>query len=225
MRSAPGPFEPPMAFQASPSLNRLLSGQGTTLVKSACERRNLRACVAADKSPARPAFLNDTPGTTGTLCANLFPLPILGGYGWLLNVWNHKELRDDSVVVCACKSGRTLSFELEPSKTDPHDATQSGNDVVKGVVTGNYNVASALAQMGEYSDAVLTVSNGPRQLTTRVSVSQESHSTNSFWSCPSLLFLTASDASVSSDISINDVFVDENPPPRKSKFEYFAIKG
>lgn len=209
-----------MAFQALPSLV-FRRRRKSPLISSRSTRQVWRACADANESRSRRDFLQPVPGPTGTLCANLFPLPVLGAYGWILNVWKHNHFKDDVVAIKVSQSCLSISLGWEAGEADVDSATALAGRTLNGTVTGNYNVASALEKLGAYSSATLAVSNNQKRLSTKISALSCPPAELSFWSCQSLI---CSPSSVSPDLVVADVFVGEDTPP-KSKFEYFIVKG
>lgn len=209
-----------MAFQALP-FPVFRGRRKPPLISNRSTRQLWRACADANESHSRPDFLQPVPGPTGTLCANLFPLPVLGAYGWILNVWKHSDFKDDVVAIKVSQSSQSISLGWEAGEVGANSVAALAGRTLNGTVTGNYNVASALKKLGAYSFATLAVSNNQKRLSTKISALSCPPAELSFWSCQSLI---CSPSSVSPDMVVADVFADEDTP-MKSKFEYFIVKG
>lgn len=103
--------------------------------------------TSASTSPTSPhppisVGLNSKPGLTGTLCANLYPIPILGRYGWFLNVYRRSlpsQVGPYTVQIPADKSSVTLSFNANPEL--PAQKT------FNGIPQGNLNVQRFITQL------------------------------------------------------------------------------
>lgn len=155
-----------------------------------CCDRNGSAPTPVSKTMSSPFGLAEHAGATGTLAANLFPLPIVGSYGWILNTWRLRQPSDwlRVSVRVHCQSRRlTMAFKKDEEMTD------SKCKKIHGIVTGNYAVKSALSELGSTdADCVLTFFDKPREsLTTHVSTSEVfSHhpTTASLWTARGLLY-------------------------------------
>jgi hypothetical protein len=135
-----------------------------------------------------PAFgLAEASGLTGTLAANLYCLPILGRYGWILNSWRLRDKQlDFPVAVQIENDSRRLVFSFESAADYPKAKT------IPGIVTGNYNVSSALAELSASSTDThtLTFDDKPgKQLRTHVSINSPrimASDTETLWSANGL---------------------------------------
>lgn len=112
--------------------------------------------TAMETGGIRPdAGLIKETGITGTLCTNLWPIPILGGYGWFLNVYD-RELAAKTgpfVINWSGEGDVRLGFE-EGRKREEKE--ESGKHVAfSGVVTGNINVKSAMQKMEKEGDGYM----------------------------------------------------------------------
>jgi hypothetical protein len=122
-------------------------------VRSVCPKpgplrcgRSRRALYMQSESADAPAIgLVPAAGTTGTCAANLWPIPVLGAYGWNLFVWKRADMHENVVCVRAHDEAATkLTFSIVPEAATEH---QTECRTISGIVTGDYNVASALAQL------------------------------------------------------------------------------
>lgn len=123
--------------------------------------------------------------------ANLFPVPIIGSYGWILNAWRLREPeRFCPVSVRVTDQARRLSLSFEEVDGMPDKKAKS----IVGVVTGDYNVSDAIRELGgndSISDHELTFfdKTGKKLLT---EVSQPDlpsiSSKATLWSAPGLQF-------------------------------------
>lgn len=95
------------------------------------------------------AGLITKPGITGTVCTNLWPIPVFGAYSWFLNVYD----RD----VAAAKGAFTIqasrnATRLTLSFSDATKAGQPKSDshrTFPGIVTGNLNVDKHLRELAD----------------------------------------------------------------------------
>lgn len=97
-------------------------------------------------------------GVTGTICINLFPIPILGNYAWFLTVYKRS--------ISAFNAGPfTAYFESASSKPNPNSITLSFQPSLspslsdiptsksfKGIAAGNLNVKSLLESLNHPMD-------------------------------------------------------------------------
>jgi hypothetical protein len=87
-----------------------------------------------------------SPGSTGSCAANLWPIPIIGSYGWTLFVWKRADLRGNAVSVHVQDTSATklaIAIAPSPAKID----SSAVHRTVKGILTGDYNVASFLEDL------------------------------------------------------------------------------
>jgi hypothetical protein len=150
------------------------------------------AATAGDYSQSTPPAIGLVPqeGTTGTCTANLWPLPILGGYGWNLFVWRRSAMTDHAVSAHVHDLSSTkFSLSIVPREETARSADVAEN--IPGVVTGDYNVAAALQSMcaspldGYRLDFMDQPANNFLNLKTQVTVARRASApsvkSDSFW--------------------------------------------
>ncbi|CDF33155.1 unnamed protein product [Chondrus crispus] len=100
--------------------------------------------------PIPDAGLISSPGITGTACTNLFPLPILGRYGWFLNVYDRSVASKVGpfVVKAGPSQDSPLVLSFSPDQPPSEKDTASSHSAFPGVAAGNLNVAKILAKLG-----------------------------------------------------------------------------
>jgi hypothetical protein len=167
--------------------------------------RSRRALYMQSESPEAPAIgLVPAAGTTGTCAANLWPIPVLGAYGWNLFVWKRADMNENVVCVRVHDGAATkLTFSIVPKSTSER---QTECHTISGIVTGNYNVAGALTQLRAPAGTGyrLTFTDGPAssfmQLKTKVTreASAAPRGLGQFWSSDSLHFQAMDSASAQS---------------------------
>eukprot|EP00171_Calliarthron_tuberculosum_P003539 IDg3539t1 len=112
----------------------------------------LRTCV-----PPRPRVTSmcaNTPdagliakaGVTGTTSANLWPIPILGAYGWFLNVYRRDAAQRCGAFRVHVAHPRSLSISFAP------DVEARDGSARRGVATSRYSVKGALCALGLEAD-------------------------------------------------------------------------
>lgn len=108
-------------------------------------RKQLVVKACAKNHP--DAGLISKAGVTGTVCTNLFPLPILGAYGWFLTVYKRDTAA--SVGPFAARIVGPYAIQLKflsgkpPEKSDRSDT----HVTIKGVAAGNLNVRNAVKRL------------------------------------------------------------------------------
>ncbi|PXF43761.1 hypothetical protein BWQ96_06493 [Gracilariopsis chorda] len=87
-------------------------------------------------------------GQTGTCCANLWPIPLLGGYNWFLNVYDRNLASSTGAFVVNhdCEKDITIAFEKDRKPSAEHGSKTHTS--FGGVAAGNINVLSALSALG-----------------------------------------------------------------------------
>lgn len=118
-------------------------------------RRKIRAVADHPHSP-KPSFAPAArAGTTGFMAANLWPIPILGRFGWTLFVWRRRDLRHLAVEVNFNRVTRPNRLALCFASNAESSSTSSSistNEKIAGVVTGDFNVREKLKRIGHASE-------------------------------------------------------------------------
>lgn len=94
------------------------------------------------------AGLIENAGVTGTTCANLWPIPILGKYGWFLNVYRRDAAeRIGGFRVRVPRQGSlNLSFTTEDNMKRCNEHRS-----FNGIATSKFNIAAAVKSLDEMS--------------------------------------------------------------------------
>jgi hypothetical protein len=204
------------AFQLPPPL----AGGGRRKVPASPRpAARLTACAAQPSASvanlpevATPFGLAPSPGKTGTLGANLFPLPILGDYGWILNCWRlREEGGGEAVTARISEAADRVSLAFDRDARLAADAP-----AITGIVTGDYNVRSACQRIASPGDTMLTFfDRRDMPLKTQVSiVPAASAAGDSFWTAPALTFLDVTSVG-DETFAVRDV-----RPLRRSRGQY-----
>lgn len=104
------------------------------------------------------------PGVTGTICTNLFPIPVLGAYGWFLTVYDRDIASSVGPFVVSVDEVGAIKLGFEPqraaTKTPSNSSStvseSASNDQVKvfnGIAAGNLNVKNILAKLNAVGKA------------------------------------------------------------------------
>lgn len=192
-----------------------------------------RPCFLATASTSEAikcpdAGLIATRGVTGTLCANLWPIPILGGYSWFLNVYDRDLAAATGPFVVTNTDGRLHMQFLPGEKPQSSDSSQT-HRAFPGIATGNINVRKAVEAMKGADYKVMFFEKGGSQLFTKrrnevhVVPSSESISDtlSDIWSEPAPTYRTIARAS---NHEVRELYPGGGASPRStSSLEYFGM--
>lgn len=171
-------------------------------------------------------------GITGTVCTNLWPLPILGSYGWFLNVWRSDVAADVGAFAMHSAANTKLTLRFAPGeKPRVNDGSVRA---FNGIVTGNYNVAAAVRELGDagekasYEVLMFDKGNGKETFLQRNNevrlvkgLEAERPGEEGFWNCHAPTFVVSER---SSSYEVRQCYSSGGSPPRSfSKMEYFAM--
>lgn len=144
------------------------------------------------------------PGTTGILAANLWPIPVLGEYGWALFVWRRNDLKNLCVEVAFNKKQDPDHFAISFASTSHSSYLPSSSehhDHIRGIVTGDFNVRDALRSLPGTDDKengyCLTIPHRPNDfvlsqqcfVSSDARLTQEAGVSRNMWSSNSLVFM------------------------------------
>lgn len=94
------------------------------------------------------AGLTAKAGDTGTYCGSLWPIPLLGGYNWLLNVYDRDLASSVGAFVVNHGSQRDITLAFDSEQKPSQTGTSKSHISFSGIATGNINVLSALRKVG-----------------------------------------------------------------------------
>lgn len=120
------------------------SGGRKRSLKSVKQRRALT--VSASDAP--DAGLIPKPGITGTVCTNLFPIPLLGGYGWFLTVYKRDTAASVGPFVARFPHNNAVHFQFSPGLPESSSDKSDKHTSFPGIAAGNINVRTALKKLG-----------------------------------------------------------------------------
>lgn len=106
------------------------------------------SCSTPTSSADHPdaGFISE-PGVTGTFSANLWPIPLLGAYGWFLNVYNRDKAAKVGPFVAQFPDPNSILLHFRPGLSE---SQRSPNlKVFPGVAAGNLNVRNNLRALCE----------------------------------------------------------------------------
>lgn len=105
-----------------------------------------------------------SPGVTGTTCTNLFPIPVLGAYGWFLTVYDRDIASSVGPFVVSVDEVGAIKLGFEPqraamktasnpSSTTPESVSKDQVKVFNGIAAGNLNVKNILTKLNAVGKA------------------------------------------------------------------------
>lgn len=110
-----------------------------------------RSCAPkAQLSEPPDVGLTEKAGLTGTTCSNLFPIPILGDYGWFLNVYDRSLAAKTGPYVISYDQG-SITLRFDPTISAASTKTSTTHTSYKGIATGNINVSKAVKKLTQSS--------------------------------------------------------------------------
>lgn len=124
-------------------LSKPLTNQST--LNYACPKSKATWSASADAVP--DAGLIPKAGVTGTICTNLFPIPILGGYGWFLTVYKRDIAASVGPFVARFPDNNTIQFRFRPGQKASSSDDSEIHRAFRGVAAGNINVRTALKKL------------------------------------------------------------------------------
>lgn len=167
-------------------------------------------------------------GVTGTLLANLWPVPILGDYSWFLNVYDREIAASVGPFVVDAEDG-SLILEFCPGQKP-----EEGNDgksfrAFPGIATGNINIRKAVEDMddgGRYQLRMFEKGGSENFFTRRNEVHldasvESARDLTDVWRDPAPTYKVISRAS---SYEIREIYAGCGSSPRStSPLEYFAM--
>lgn len=116
--------------------------------KPTCRSIKQTWTLTASTSNVPDAGLIPKPGVTGTVCTNLFPVPLLGGYGWFLTVYKRDTAASVGPFVARFPDKNTIHFQFNPGQPESSSGKSDKHAVFRGIAAGNINVRNALKRFG-----------------------------------------------------------------------------
>lgn len=182
---------------------------------------------------SQQVFINDVPdvgliskpGPTGTTCAPLFPIPILGSYNWFLTVYKRDLAASKGPFCLDVFDLQTLRFSFLPN----HSSSDSSNSKVakfNGIAAGNLNVQNRLRKLNHSGPhRLLFFDRGGKENLFQRQNQLETLSTDSedkdIWTDPAPTFQVTVRSSA---FEIRDLYPSVGEKARNpSRFEYFAM--
>lgn len=109
--------------------------------------RSQRPAFIACASKHPDAGLTGKAGVTGTVCTNLFPIPILGGYGWFLTVYERNFASSVGPFVARVVNPYAINFEFRPGQSISSTDRSDKHATLNGIAAGNLNVQNTLKKL------------------------------------------------------------------------------
>lgn len=216
-----------------------------THFKSSSPRSNTYASISeTEKNPpdspqtassqsSQQVFINDVPdagliskpGPTGTTCASLFPIPILGSYNWFLTVYKRDLAASKGPFCLDVFDPQTLRFSFLPD----HSSSEPPNSNVakfNGVAAGNLNVQNHLRKLNHSGPhRLLFFDRGSKenlfQRRNQLETLSKDCEDQDIWTDPAPTFQVTVRSSA---FEIRDLYSSAGEKARNpSKFEYFAM--
>lgn len=234
-RPAWGPsndMRPSYAFVPS-APTRLLSRPGPGLQNP--RQRSFKLSAAPSVAPVPDAGLISAPGTTGTACTNLWPIPIFGSYAWFLNVYDRKVAAEHGAFVAdVSRNAERIALSFSSPDVRSNSDQSYRHRAFRGIAAGNINVASRLRELGapdgpyrlKFFEAGSreTFLQRRNEVHSLASDAQQTVSTSDYaalWEDPAPTFTVISRVS---SFEVRQLYSGAQAKPRRpSKFEYFAM--
>lgn len=118
---------------------------------SICKSVKRKWTLTASTDNVPDAGLISKPGVTGTVCTNLFPVPLLGGYGWFLTVYKRDTAASVGPFVARFPDSNAIHFQFSPGLPQSKSNKSNNHSVFRGIAAGNINVRNALKKLGAES--------------------------------------------------------------------------